>query len=234
MAARALLAIALIVAASAATAGCAPGAPTRPPACLDLAAEAPLARRSQRRTALRAAVAKWTVANANGSVSLRASVPGYVLEDLRAAGLVGDPLYRWAPLEEVGRFNAVDGWLFRFMLCAVPRLATQCHAAQRGRGRERPTAHLSPGPAPTSNLTLTPRYSFGEREARWVAFDEWTYVAEWPAAAVPAALRDAAAVVLRLGGVDTVAKVALNGQAVGAVDNSHRCAEGAEAPAADS
>jgi hypothetical protein len=54
-----------------------------------------------------------------------------------------------------------------------------------------------------------------------VAQDEWTFTADWPADGA-AALGDAAAVVLRLGGVDTVARVVLNGQDVGAVDNAHR------------
>ncbi len=38
---------------------------------------------------------EWTLANSNGSVSIPAAVPGYALDTLASAGLVGDPLYRW-------------------------------------------------------------------------------------------------------------------------------------------
>lgn len=41
-------------------------------------------------------VASWSLTNANRSIVLPVTVPGYALEALRAAGLAGDPLYRRA------------------------------------------------------------------------------------------------------------------------------------------
>lgn len=38
----------------------------------------------------------WTMTNVNESISLNTTLPAYALEVLRAAGVIGDPLYRCA------------------------------------------------------------------------------------------------------------------------------------------
>jgi hypothetical protein len=37
---------------------------------------------------------QWTLTNENGTVVLPVQVPAHVLEVVRSAGLIGDPLYR--------------------------------------------------------------------------------------------------------------------------------------------
>eukprot|EP00798_Chlamydomonas_sp_ICE-L_P032565 gene32565-12539_t len=37
---------------------------------------------------------QWQVSNSNGSISLPTQVPGYVMETLEQAGIIGDPMSR--------------------------------------------------------------------------------------------------------------------------------------------
>ena len=147
----------------------------------------PAAPRAPRRVPLSGprGAARWSLANANGSISLAdVRVPGYALEALQRAGIIGDPLHR-----------------------------------------------------------------YGERDARWAAEEPvWTFAAEWEEGGDgdgswersssggagsssggtggdspdDSSLGSYRAVVLRLGGVDAVAAVDLDGRRLAAVANAHR------------
>lgn len=60
---------------------------------------------------------------------------------------------------------------------------------------------------------------YNERELCWAALDRWTFSLQFEA---PRPLLRHAAVLLRCGGLDTVASLQLNGSPVGAAANAHR------------
>lgn len=68
---------------------------------------------------------------------------------------------------------------------------------------------------------LMPRCRYGEIDSRWVAFDTWKFTVEISAEET-AKLASQDQIVLFLGGVDTIADVAVNGQLVLATNNFHR------------
>jgi beta-mannosidase len=85
-------------------------------------------------------------------------------------------------------------------------------------------------PTPTAGYALEalrgqgkipdPLYRYNELTTRWVAYDTWTWSTTVNA---PAALVNASSTFLQLGGVDTFAKVVLNGRVIVQTDNFHRC-----------
>ncbi|KAJ8869705.1 hypothetical protein PR048_028700 [Dryococelus australis] len=62
----------------------------------------------------------WAVRNANGSVAVPANVPGGIYSDLRAAGVIGDPLYRFNDVEY--RWVARDNWTYSGQFETLPEL----------------------------------------------------------------------------------------------------------------
>ncbi len=72
-----------------------------------------------------------------------------------------------------------------------------------------------------TNVPIAVSCRFNEREARWVALDQWTYTVEFDA---PLDVLHNEHVDLLLHGVDTFATITLNGEAVAQVENYHRCA----------
>ncbi len=59
-----------------------------------LALLACFANRAWAHSAIDLSARNWTVTNANESITWTTTVPSYVLEDLRARNIIGDPLYR--------------------------------------------------------------------------------------------------------------------------------------------
>jgi beta-mannosidase len=52
----------------------------------------------------------WGVSNANGSIQVAADVPGYIHTDLLAAGVIGDPRYRFN--DAYYQWVALDNWTY--------------------------------------------------------------------------------------------------------------------------
>ncbi|KAK9829297.1 hypothetical protein WJX72_005014 [[Myrmecia] bisecta] len=67
----------------------------------------------------------WTLSNGNGSISLPASVPGYALHTLYKAGLVQDPLFRFAEIDE--RWAADEVWTYEHIFDRPSKL--EAHSA---------------------------------------------------------------------------------------------------------
>ncbi|XP_063217719.1 beta-mannosidase-like [Bacillus rossius redtenbacheri] len=63
--------------------------------------------------------AGWTARSANGSVRVPAAVPGGIYSDLRAAGVIGDPLYRFNDVQY--RWVARDNWTYSTRFETPPR-----------------------------------------------------------------------------------------------------------------
>ena len=143
----------------------------------------------------------WQLNNAGSPAVKLADVrlPASVLPALQRAGIVQDPLWRWAEPRTRCRPSRVCA-----AAAALPPPVCQALytcAAQRV---------FSPPHCPC-------RYN--ERELRWVALDTWTFSLQFDA---PRSLLSRTAVLLRCDGLDTVASVELNGSPVGASVNAHR------------
>ena len=141
----------------------------------------------------------WELSNELGSANVSlggVSLPTTTLQALQRAGTVGEPLYR----------------------CGARAWAGQgCRRRRLGASTVRRQCHLLPTwPSPFALLR------FNELEYQWASQDTWTFSLTFTPP--PALLRHApaASVLLKFGGLDTVAAVELNGRPVGAAANAHR------------
>ena len=164
---------------------------------------------------------KWLLRNDNNTVKVDVTVPVHVLEAVRAAGPIGDPLYRFVSYLFNGLVSAFERFGVRVLGLPQP---VRSHLSLETRYL-RANTQGSESSCPESSLDFTKSIAvlcrYGELESRWVMQDTWTFSTSWPGKDT-SSLLDRDTVLLRLGGIDTVADIYFNGKLLAKVDNYHR------------